>query len=231
LSELCSVQRADDNKEVRQLNDSVLHSWLQRRGALTLSVLIIVILLLAWAGEPARELLRYQRAAVLNGEYWRLLSAHLVHGSWQHVGVNLAGLLLMVALFHDGYRYLNWCWIVGLSVAAIDLGFLLFMPQLVWYVGLSGVLHGLLAAGAIAWWKLEDRRLAATLSLIMVGKLAWEQWHGALPLSGELPVVINAHLYGALGGLLGGLLSWRSLPVSRRPRSVAIESDSKDNAN
>ena len=37
------------------------------------------------------------------------------------------------------------------SVAMIDLGFVLFEPQLDWYVGLSGVLHGALAAGAVSW--------------------------------------------------------------------------------
>ena len=42
------------------------------------------------------------------------------------------------------------------------------------------------------------------LSVVLVGKLAWEQWQGALPLSGDMPVVVDAHLYGAIGGALAG---------------------------
>jgi hypothetical protein len=34
----------------------------------------------------------------------------------------------------------------------------------------------------------------------VLGKLAWEQLHGALPLAGEMPVIVDAHLYGAIGG-------------------------------
>ena len=79
---------------------------------------------------------------------------------------------------------------------------------MLWYVGLSGVLHGALAAGAVAWWRYESKLLALLLSAIFAGKLAWEQWHGALPLSGDLPVVVDAHLYGALGGALAGVLLW-----------------------
>ena len=71
-------------------------------------------------------------------------------------------------------------------------------------MGLSGVLHGALAAGAIGWWRHESRPLALALTAVLVGKLAWEQWHGALPLSGDMPVVVDAHLYGAIGGALAG---------------------------
>jgi hypothetical protein len=105
------------------------------------------------------------------------------------------------------------------SLLAIDAGFVFYEPQLLWYVGLSGVLHGALAAGAVAWWRHESRLLALVLSVIFIGKLVWEQWHGALPLSGDLPVVVNAHLYGALGGALAGLLLWL-----QAHRQVAVKS-------
>lgn len=188
---------------------------MRRRGLLTVAAIVIVVLLLAIWGEPGRLLLRYERHAILapaRRELWRLITAHWVHGSWRHTGLNLAGLLLMTVLFRGSYRVTGWLCIVISSATAIDLGFLLFMPQLNWYVGMSGVLHGVLAAGAVAWWRSEDRRLAAALTVILIGKLIWEQWQGALPLAGEMPVVINAHLYGAIGGLLGGFACIRTLP-------------------
>ena len=151
-------------------------------------------------------LLRYDRGAVLEGhEYWRLVTAHWVHGSVTHAALNLAGLAIIALLFPRQYSVAQWVWIAALSTAAIDAGFIWSEPQLDWYVGLSGVLHGALAAGALCWWRSESKRMALALTAILVGKLVWEQMAGALPLSGEMPVIVNAHLYGAIGGALAGL--------------------------
>jgi rhomboid family GlyGly-CTERM serine protease len=173
-----------------------------------LGLLLLVLVLLSLLGESGRVALRYEREAVLQGEYWRLLTGHLVHGTWLHLLLNGAGLGLIAALFPQDYSLRGWLSIAAFSVVAIDIGFVLCEPQLHWYVGLSGVLHGALAAGAIAWWRHESRPLALVLSLIFVAKLAWEQAHGALPLSGDLPVVVDAHLYGAVGGVAAGTVLW-----------------------
>ena len=172
-----------------------------------LGLFMVGLVLLSLLGERATLALRYQRDEVLQGEYWRLLTGHLVHGSWRHLLLNCAGLALIAALFPRDYTPRSWLLIALFSVLAIDIGFVFYEPQLQWYVGLSGVLHGALAAGALAWWRHEPKPLALLLSAILVGKLAWEQWHGALPLSGTLPVVVDAHLFGALGGLVAGVLA------------------------
>jgi rhomboid family GlyGly-CTERM serine protease len=177
-------------------------------GRWLLGLLIASLVLLSLLGEHGRLLLRYEREAVLQGEYWRLLTGHWVHGSWLHLGLNCAGVGLIAALFPNHYSARQWLLIGLLSLIAIDLGFVFWEPQLTWYVGLSGILHGALAAGGMAWWRYETKRLALALSVIFVGKLAWEQWHGALPLSGGLAVVVDAHLYGAIGGAIAGTILW-----------------------
>jgi rhomboid family GlyGly-CTERM serine protease len=173
-----------------------------------LGLLCALVVLLSLGGEKFRLALRYERAQVLSGEYWRLLTAHLVHGSTQHLLLNLAGLGVIALLFARDYRPWQWVWIWVAGTLAIDVGFVWFQPQLQWYVGLSGVLHALLAAGAIAWWRHEPKPLALALSAILAGKLLWEQTHGALPFSGDMPVVVNAHLYGAIGGAVAGSFLW-----------------------
>ncbi len=195
-----------------------LRQWSRERWLLGL--LFVGLVLLSLLGESGRLLLRYQREAILQGEYWRLITGHLVHGSTQHLILNCAGLALVAALFRDDdYSWRAWLLVALFSIAAIDLGFVCYEPQLSWYVGLSGVLHGTLAAGAVAWWRSESKWLALGLSAILLGKLAWEQGMGALPLSGDLPVVVNAHLYGAVGGALAGFILWL-----QAHRQVAVKS-------
>lgn len=179
-----------------------------RQSAWLVGLLFVLLVLPIWGGEAGRVALRYERAAVLAGEYWRLLTAHLVHGDARHLMLNLAGLGLLAALFPRAYGARGWTLIMLASVASIDLGFVFLEPQLEWYVGFSGVLHGGLAAGALAWWRQESRPLALVLTLILVAKLLWEQRWGGLPLSGGLPVVVDAHLYGAIGGGLAATLLW-----------------------
>ncbi len=180
-----------------------------------------ISVLLAFGGEGARLALRYERETVLAGEWWRLLTGHFVHGGLAHLLLNVAGLGLIAGLFPRDYSLRQWLIVGSASIAAIDLGFVLFEPQLTWYVGLSGLLHGALAAGAVSWWMHESKLLAGSLSAVLVGKLAWEQWRGALPLSGDMNVIVDAHLYGALGGLLAGLGICLYLQRwSLRPRSL-----------
>lgn len=175
--------------------------------------LLAAVLVLSWVGdEPLRHALRYERTAVLQGEYWRLLTGHFVHGTTAHLVLNLAGLTIVAVLFARDYSLGEWLLILLLSIATIDAGFVFYEPQLDWYVGFSGVLHGALAAGAIAWLRHESRHLALALSLILVGKLAWEQWQGALPFSGDMPVIVDAHLYGAIGGALAAGILWLRRP-------------------
>ena len=159
-----------------------------------------VLIALAATGEPGRVLLRYDRAALAAGELWRLLTAHLVHLDLHHALLNCAGLALMWALFARAYSPRRWVVVLVAAVAAIDAGLWFGDSTLQWYVGSSGVLHGVMAAGTLAHVRRGERD-GWILAAFLLGKLAWEQWVGPLPLSGRDPVVVDAHLYGVLGGL------------------------------
>jgi len=73
-----------------------------------------------------------------------------------------------------------------------------------WYVGLSGLLHGMLAAGILA--SLPERRAEASiLGVVVAGKLVFEQLVGPLPGSESTSggaVIVDAHLFGVIGGML-----------------------------
>ena len=166
----------------------------------TLLAACALLLLLTAAGEAGRTWLRYDRVALQSGEVWRLLTAHLVHLDLHHALLNCLGLALMWALFARDYTPRQWLLIVLGSLAAIDAGLWLWDSTLRWYVGSSGALHGVMAAGTLAHLRRRERD-GWLLAAFLAGKLAWEQGVGALPLSGSDPVVVDAHLFGVAGGL------------------------------
>jgi rhomboid family GlyGly-CTERM serine protease len=159
-----------------------------------------VLLLPELAGDAGREALRYDRTALAAGQWWRLLSAHFVHLDFDHAALNSLGLVLMWALFARDYRPLHWLAILVGSIAAIDAGLWLRDSTVAWYVGSSGALHGLMAAGTIAHLRRRDLD-GWILAAFIVVKLAYEQSAGALPFTdSHSGVVVDAHLFGTLGG-------------------------------
>ena len=79
------------------------------------------------------------------------------------------------------------------------------------------MLHGLWSAGGWAQWQRRSPATAAPLLALLL-KLLVEQWRGASVVVGDLPVVLEAHVYGALGGLLLPL-AWQ-LARMRRARPL-----------
>jgi rhomboid family GlyGly-CTERM serine protease len=168
--------------------------------------LLLVALWLAGPGLTAQ--LRYDRAAVLGGQAWRLVSGHLVHADAAHLAWNLAGAALVWWLFAAEFTRRGWCLVMLVSTAAIDLGFVFAMPQLEWYVGLSGVLHGCMAAGLVAWLGRARDPVTLVVALLFAAKLGWEHFAGPLQFTSAtlaLPVVVEAHGLGAIGGALASL--------------------------
>jgi len=166
--------------------------------------LLAVCLLLAAGGAELRDVGRYERAPIENGEYWRLVSGHLVHLGLKHLWPNVAALAILGLLFEDVFGNGDWLRVSAASAAAIDLGLYLFDPAVLWYVGLSGVLHGVVATGALAL-VVQRQTLGAVLALGLAAKLIFEQVVGPVPFTAESvggPVVVAAHLYGTIGGIL-----------------------------
>jgi rhomboid family GlyGly-CTERM serine protease len=177
-----------------------------RLGAWLL-VLCGLLLLPELAGDAGRAALRYERAGIAAGQWWRLLSGHLVHLDLEHAALNVLGVVLMWAVFARDYSPARWLAIVLASVALIDAGLWYRDRELAWYVGASGVLHGVMAAGTLAHLRRRDFEGWILLAFIL-GKLLYEQSGAALPFAagGVTPVAVDAHLYGALGGVLAGAL-------------------------
>ena len=182
------------------------------RHGIALLLLLALPCLLALGGEPWILALQYQRDALAQGEWWRLLTAHWVHLGLQHLLLDGAGLVLLWALYARALRPVAWLLVLLCATVAIDAGLWWGAPRIQWYVGISGLLHGAWAAGALAMALRRDR-LAWLMLGALAAKLLLEHRAGVSLLASGMPVVTVAHVYGAMGGLIAvGLLA-----LARRP--------------
>ncbi len=166
----------------------------------TLGLGLTLALLYLLAGA-APEALVFSRERVLAGEYWRLVSGHLVHSGPAHLGWNLAALLVVGSLLEQriGAR---WWAALAAGMAAID-GLLLCWPALDAYCGLSGVLNTLLAVLLLDHLREPVARPWALATLLgMTVKIGVELHQGAALLTHTAwPAFAPAHLAGLLGAL------------------------------
>ncbi|MBN3728985.1 rhombosortase, partial [Burkholderia sp. Ac-20379] len=104
------------------------------------------LMLAAVQALPAawRDALAFDRAALRDGQLWRLVGAHFVHLGWRHALLNLACLAACAPLVARRHRAAP-----ALAGLAALVGALLwaFAPGVERYVGLSGVIYALAVLG------------------------------------------------------------------------------------
>ena len=155
----------------------------------------------SWAATPFRNALELSSEPHWRqGEWWRLLSAHFVHLDAEHTVLNALGVVLMWALFARDYSPLRWLAIYLFSALAVSAGLWFFNPEVEWYVGASGALHGVMTAGTLAHLRRRDLD-GWILAAFIIAKLSYEQFAGSMPFAGDANTIVDAHLYGAVGGL------------------------------
>lgn len=181
-------------------------------------IVALAAVLVATLGDAGALALRYEREAIHAGAFWRLLTGHWVHLGWQHLALNLAALFLIWHLFGAALNTRSWLLLILALAVGQSLALLAFHPDIAWYLGLSGLLHGMLAAGALLSLRASPL-LAGVALVLLLGKLALEAWQG--PTAGMADwlggaVITEAHLYGAACGLAGAA----AIALLRRSRAL-----------
>lgn len=190
---------------MKRLIHQIIHRVSQPAIALAVAIAALCVMLQT-AGFD--QTLRFDRDAIANGQFWLLLSGNFVHLGPSHLFMNMAGFALVVALVWSHFTTGEWVLITIFSSLVVGVCLYLFDSDVFWYVGFSGTLHGLVIAGTLADLR-HYPKSAGLLLILIIGKLAWEQVSGALPGSESVAggtVVVNAHLYGAIGGAVAGAL-------------------------
>lgn len=173
-------------------------------------MIALVAVILQVTAEPRS--LRLESSLAF-AEPWRLLSAHFVHLGWIHLWLNLGGLALLWLLLGDTLKPLWWASGVFVLAFGVSLALLGCSPSVGWYVGFSGVLHGLFVAGAIANLS-RLTPLALSILALLLGKLVVEWAAEGDPITSGLiggAVIADAHLYGVSLGAGYGVLSFAPL--------------------
>ena len=133
------------------------------------------------------------------------LSHAFVHLNAQHLILNISGLVFIYLIFPSAFKSLLWIIALTASAVASAYGIFYYSPETEWLVGLSGALHGLFVYAA-----LRSRASIAWLVAIII-KLVIEQMPSLMPTNNltqmteqfiSNPVIVDAHLWGAAGGLL-----------------------------
>jgi len=160
-----------------------------------------VMLLLYWFAGPAPASWVYERSAIAAGEWWRLLSAHLVHSDGEHLLWNLAALLIIGFLLERRSPALLLSGLLT-GMAAVD-GWLWFgLPELQRYCGLSGVLNTWLALLLYILWRETRQPMVVLVAGACVAKLLVElSTAEALFTATAWISVPSAHLAGVLAAI------------------------------
>ena len=189
------------------------------KDLITPLLITILCIVIASSGTSISDVLRYDSEALQAGEIWRLVTPHFLHLSWSHLAMNMGGLFLVFLFFS---RCVTWqYWLSAFLVSSVGISVLIFYfnPEIRWYVGLSGILHTLFVLGGLA--DILVRKWEGIMfTLLITAKIIYEQNIGPLPGSEESaggPVLVDAHMYGAIFGALIGLFF---LYKNRKKRTI-----------
>ena len=174
-----------------------------------LSVVVLAVMaaeLLSWG-----DALEFRRA-LASTQPWRLLTGHFVHLGFVHALLNCVALVLLGRLFADRLRPPEFFGILAVAPVVVSLLFLVALPDLLWYRGLSGVLHAIYFAGCVVWiGSTSGRARWLPIAALLGGtaKVLLEQpWDSSFPVHEVLRIAVvpQAHLIGAIVGTSAGLV-------------------------
>ncbi len=181
------------------------------------------LLALLIAMQPLYDLLEYRHGSIADGAYWRLLTGHFIHAGQLHFLTSaLAGALLLL-LFRTVLTGMPLLFVTLTQALCISLYLYYRVPELEWYSGLSGLLHGLLVTGSLL--SLAAGEWIFVLGLLLPWlKVGLETYYAPTgyisSVLGER-VITQAHLAGVMTGTLTGcvLVAWQGLAGAYRKRS------------
>jgi rhomboid family GlyGly-CTERM serine protease len=175
------------------------------RYPVTLS-LVSICLVLGSASEPVAAELAWSRAAIVDGELWRLWTGHLVHFSASHACADILALFAAGALAERLAGSRRFALVLAGGGTVLSLGMLALAPGLQEYRGASAlVVLAAVLGGALAWkHHPASRTVLGCAFLAFASKMLWEACAHTAAFTDLPPGVAVAWQAHLLGALLGG---------------------------
>jgi len=202
------------------VQSTVLFPWLdwgKRTAGLTVPWFTLAFTLCSVMLSLATDALMmfcFDRVAIDQGEWWRLITGHLVHSSLDHLWWDA------LAFFCVGY-YLEVkslkLLLIALLTGFVMVNGLLLSPwsPLLYYCGLSGLLFAPLTLALWMHWQSNKGLFGVIPLLVCLGKVIWEcGLQSTLLVVSGWPAYPQSHLAGIVGGLLACSICHRIMQKS-----------------
>jgi len=206
------------------VQSKALFPWLarwKRAAALTVPWFTMTITLCSVLLSLTPDVLMdfcFDSEAIEQGEWWRLITGHLVHSSFDHLWWDaLAFLCVGCYLEVKSLKLL----LIALLSGFVTVNGLLLSPwsPLLYYCGLSGLLFAPLTLALWMHWQCKKGLLAILPMLVCIVKVVWEcSQQSTLLVTSGWPAYPQAHLAGIVGGVLACFISYRVMSGNCRQR-------------
>jgi membrane associated rhomboid family serine protease len=151
------------------------------------------------------------RAAIENGDYWRLVTAGFLHAGFFHLLFNMLSLYILGGILEPAIGRLRFGLIYFVSLLAGSFGALLLEPTLP-TVGASGAIFGLMAATAVV---MRNRGM----SIMESGLGIWIILNFVITF-GVSNISVGGHIGGFIGGGLAAIVMFELGDRARLPETA-----------
>ncbi|MDG1293194.1 MAG: rhombosortase [Pseudomonadales bacterium] len=193
----------DNSNDTTKKSTAKYQSLLERLPQIVMALLIATLIFI-FTQTSLQASWRFERV-LFDQQPLLALSHAFIHLNAQHLMLNIGALVGIYLLFPAAFKSFSWLVALAASTVISAYGIFYYSPDIDWLVGLSGALHGLFVYAV-----LRSRASIAWLVAIII-KLVVEQMPDLMPSNNltqmteqfiNSPVIVDAHLWGAIGGLL-----------------------------
>jgi rhomboid family GlyGly-CTERM serine protease len=170
---------------------------------------------------PAPEALVFDREAIQQGEWWRLVTGHLVHSDPYHAWWDIPAFALLAVMLEQIDRRGTMV-VTLLAILTINMWLWLGIPNLLRYAGLSGIINGLFSLLLYRLWQRRPHIVIAMIAILYMTKLEVEAFSGQALLTNTLwPSVPSVHLAGVAAAVILIIIEKLRKPRTHTPGLIS----------
>jgi rhomboid family GlyGly-CTERM serine protease len=167
------------------------------------SSIILVCCIIVLSNNIHLEDLQFSHLLITRGEYYRLLTGHLIHLNIKHFLLNAFALIGCAYLTKKTVNNIEWLFLFIISGLIISGCLFCFNPNIEHYIGLSGIVNAFVII-TIFMSPHFYKSLRILLLSVLIIKISLELFDGSLFYTQQEGVAVGtiAHIYGIISGFI-----------------------------